>query len=119
MLTAEQKIILSDFNRFMEAIIMVAAQPSEIAESLPCSINAAEEIALIFEDECKHIADGLFTDGYIEAEIYRKIYEIDSLLNSLSSERMESNWTLAAMNSDSRWIKARRIASEIVDYYNL
>lgn len=107
----EQKIIVSNYDMFKEQVKLMTENPNYLKTSR--YLNIVEEIALDF-DFGMHIAKGLKKDDYIEEEIYRKLLQIDEQLELLSSEHNVENWTINAMKSDTRWIKAREIANEIM-----
>ena len=74
--------------------------------------SEAEEVALTFDNEGVYIAHYLKGKKYINEGVYNLVIQIDEQLELLSNEHNEKNWTIQAMSTDRRWIKARALANE-------
>lgn len=112
-LDEEQKALVLDYERFKKAIELMASKPNDLWIKCSNRVNIAEEVALIFDDECVYIAPYLKKERCISEQIYNMVIEVNEQLTLLSNEHNEKNWTIQAMNSDKRWIKARALADKI------
>lgn len=113
-LDTEEKAIVLDYERFKSVIELIASNPGELQKKYSKKLNLAEEVSLIFNDECVYIAHYLKSEKCISEEIYNLVMQIDKQLELLSNEHNETNWTVQVMNVDKRWIKARELAGEKV-----
>lgn len=107
-LNEEQKIVLLNYDRFKEALYLVASDPNNLKDDF-----FVEDIALTFDDQCKYIGNTLKEQGYFDEEIHNKIMDIDKQLNLL--DRNHNNWTIFAMKNNMHWIKARNLANELIN----
>ena len=112
-LGAEEKAIVLDYERFIEAIELLASEPDDLLIKYSKMLNLADEVALTFDNEGVYIAHHLKSENYISEEVYNLVIQIDKQLESLSNEHNEKNWTIQAMKTDQRWIKARALANEV------
>lgn len=71
-----------------------------------------DEVALTFGDECVYMAPYLKDKQCIDEKVYNLVMQVNEQLELLSDEHNEKNWTMQAMNSDERWIRARAAANE-------
>ena len=114
-LDADQKAVVLDYERFVSAIELMASSPDENDLFLKYNeeINVADEVALIFDNECVYMAPYLKDNQCIDEKVYNLVMQIEEQLELLSNEHNEKNWTIQAMNSDERWIRARAAANEV------
>ena len=112
-LGAEEKAIVLDYERFIEAIELLASEPDDLRAKYNQMLSVADEVALTFDNEGVYIAHHLKNENYISEEVYNLVIQIDKQLESLSNEHDEKNWTIQAMKTDQRWIKARALANEV------
>ena len=112
-LGAEEKAIVLDYERFIEAIELLASEPDDLLIIYNKMLNIADEVALTFDNEGVYIAHHLKSENYISEEVYNLVIQIDKQLELLSNEHNEKNWTIQAMKTDQRWIKARALANEV------
>lgn len=112
-LGAEEKAIVLDYERFIKAIELLASEPDDLRAEYNKMLNMADEVALTFDNEGVYIAHHLKSENYISEEVYNLVIQIDKQLESLSNEHNEKNWTIQAMKTDQRWIKARVLANEV------
>ena len=114
-LDADQKVLVLDYERFVAAIELMASSPDENDLFLKYNekINVADEVALTFDGECVYMAPYLKDNQCIDEKVYNLVMQIDEQLKLLGDEHNEKNWTIQAMNSDERWIRARAAANEV------
>ena len=112
-LDADQKVLVLDYERFVAAIELMASSPDDLLLKYDERINIAEDVALTFDDECVYMAPYLKDNQCIGEKVYNLVMQIDEQLELLSEEHNEENWTIQAMNSDERWIRARAAANEV------
>ena len=110
-LDGHQRIKAIEYERFKKAVELMASNPDELRYNK--DINAAEEVALTFGDECVYLSLGLKEKNMICQEVYNLVMRIDEQLTALSGERNHKNWTLKAMEKDKRWLNAREMANEV------
>ncbi|MBD5541513.1 MAG: hypothetical protein HDR00_10065 [Lachnospiraceae bacterium] len=116
MLDTDKRAIILDYERFINAIELIASNPNDLLAKYNKEINVAEEVALIFDDECVYIAPYLLNEKCISEEVYNLVMKINEQLALLSNEHNEENWTIQAMNSDKRWTRVRALATELVSH---
>ena len=111
-LDADQKAIVLDYERFVAATELMASSPDDLLLKYDERINIADDVALTFGDECVYIASYLKDNQCIGEKVYNLVMQIEEQLELLSDEHNEKNWTIQAMSSDERWIRARAAANE-------
>ena len=112
-LDADQKAVVLDYERFVAAIELMASGPDDLLLIYDERINIADDVALTFGDECVYMAPYLKDNQCIDEKVYHLVMQINEQLVLLGDEHNEKNWTIQAMNSDERWIRARAAANEV------
>lgn len=107
----KQKKVISNYELFKEQIKPMANGLNYLKPAK--DFNIVEEIALDF-DFGIHIAKGLKNGNYIDEEVYEKLLKINEQLDLLSLEHNKKNWNINSMKMDTRWIKLREIANEVM-----
>lgn len=110
----ECKILLIEYSRFKNVIELLSKDIDSLQNEFANSINVADEIALLFDDECKFLAGILLKNNIINKEVYYEVMQIDKLLSEMSDEHNINNWTVEAMNNDMRWTLSKKIANDII-----
>lgn len=114
-LDSEKRAIVFDYERFKSAVELIASKPNDLLIKYNEKLNIAEEVALTFDNECIYIVSYLKKEKCISDEIFNLVMQINEQLELLSDEYNEKNWTIQAMECDSRWIKARELAKKLLD----
>lgn len=72
-----------------------------------------DEIALDF-DHAFSMAGRLVEEGHLTHQVLPDLREIDEIFGEMSGGEHAGRWTVDALSSDEGWIRARRLARQVL-----
>ena len=111
----EQKIIVLNYERFIASLRDVEQDPVILKKHLNNHLNAAEEVALSFNDEALYISHILYDMKLIDNEVMKMIQQIEDLFDKIDEDK---NWSIEYMINDNKWKSIRSLAHKILFMLN-
>lgn len=113
-LSEERKYLVLDYERFKEAVRAAAADTEELAKMYPDEENIADKVVQQFSYEGMAFAQDLLRAKCIDNDMYNLVLNINRQFKLIINEHNMEYWTVQAMNTDDRWLKAREFAGELL-----
>ncbi|MGW6963673.1 hypothetical protein ACWGET_06420 [Streptomyces zaomyceticus] len=97
----------------IEAVVVVAAEPSvQVAWLEKCRV-APDEIALGFDDAFP-LAGQLVEEGQLDRAVLPCLQTIDEVFAEMTQDVGVDRWTRTALFTDAGWDRARRLARDVL-----
>ncbi|MFD8644493.1 hypothetical protein ACFV14_29800 [Streptomyces zaomyceticus] len=97
----------------IEAVVVVAAEPSAQVAWLEKYKVAPDEIALGFDDAYP-LAGRLIEEGHLDRSAWPCLQSIDEVFVEMTQDVGVDRWTRAALFTDMGWARARRLARDVL-----
>lgn len=109
----DQRATALNYDRFIESLLELAKNPSDLKHEMNTRLNIAEEIALLFEDETLYISYILYNMRLIESDVIELVNLIGENLEEISKDN-KNDWSVDYMIENSNWKNIRNIANKIL-----
>ncbi|MET9724360.1 hypothetical protein [Streptomyces zaomyceticus] len=97
----------------IEAVVVVAAEPSVQVAWLEKYRVAPDEIALGFDDAFP-LAGQLVEEGQLDRAVLPCLQTIDEVFAEMTQDVGVDRWTRTALFTDAGWDRARRLARDVL-----
>ena len=109
-LSEERKYLVLDYEKFKEAVKAVSLSAGELKKIYPDEENIADKVVQMFSYQGMAFAPDLLRAKCIDSDMYNLVLNINRQLKMIINAHSEDCWTVAAMDTDERWLKAREFA---------
>ena len=112
-LSEERKYLVLDYEKFREAVKAVSLSVEDLKKIYPDEENIADKVVQMFSYQGMAFAPDLLRAKCIDSDMYNLVLNINRQLKMIINAHSEDCWTVAAMDTDERWLKAREFAKEL------